>query len=170
MKFRLKQGFSLIEVSMAVFVLALGVLALMALFPAGLREGVNAQSDMRQAMFADYVLSTARAAAAQPGVVNLSTFQRAFQQVAQLDVPGSIGQSNSMSEFSSSGGNSQNRRNRMFYRIWIEDSPSSATKGAYRVCVQSTDRPRAGSADSTFRLSSVYVTGVYFLGNQQHAH
>ncbi|HRR34603.1 MAG TPA: prepilin-type N-terminal cleavage/methylation domain-containing protein [Kiritimatiellia bacterium] len=50
-------GFSLIEVNMAVFVMAIGILGLVALFPLGLREGVKARADLKQSMFADHALN-----------------------------------------------------------------------------------------------------------------
>lgn len=53
-----RRGFSLIEVNLAIVVVAGGLLALFALFPAGLRMSVSAVSDTRQAMFADAVLSS----------------------------------------------------------------------------------------------------------------
>jgi Tfp pilus assembly protein PilV len=52
-------GFSLIEVNMAVFVLAVGILSMAVLYPLGLRESMQSQSDIKQSMFADYVLSMA---------------------------------------------------------------------------------------------------------------
>lgn len=58
-----KHGFSLIEVNMAVFVMAVGVLALAALYPLGLRESVQSADDLRQSMFADALLNAATAAA-----------------------------------------------------------------------------------------------------------
>ncbi len=50
-------GFSLMEVNMAVFVMAIGILGMVALFPLGLREGVQARADLKQAMFADHALN-----------------------------------------------------------------------------------------------------------------
>ncbi|MCL2104691.1 MAG: prepilin-type N-terminal cleavage/methylation domain-containing protein [Kiritimatiellaeota bacterium] len=58
-----KRGFSLMEVNVAVFVMATGVLAIAALFPLGMRESILSQTDFKQAMFADYVLNIAVAAA-----------------------------------------------------------------------------------------------------------
>lgn len=42
---------------MAVFVMAVGILAMVALFPLGLREGMQARGDVKQSMFADHVLN-----------------------------------------------------------------------------------------------------------------
>ena len=68
MGMREKRGFSLIEVNMAVYVMATGVLAAAMLYPMGLRESIQSQSDFKQVMFADYVLNIAVAAACSPDV------------------------------------------------------------------------------------------------------
>ncbi len=47
------RGFSLIEVNIALLVVAGGLLSLFSLFPAGLRMSTAAMSDTRQALFAD---------------------------------------------------------------------------------------------------------------------
>jgi prepilin-type N-terminal cleavage/methylation domain-containing protein len=57
------KGFSLIEVSLAIFVVALGMLTLFSLFPAGLKQVETAQSSTQEAMFAEHVFSTLRAKA-----------------------------------------------------------------------------------------------------------
>ena len=63
MKTKQKAGFSLMEVNMAIFVMAIGILSVVALFPLGLRESTQGQADITQAMFADYLLNQAVAAA-----------------------------------------------------------------------------------------------------------
>jgi type II secretory pathway pseudopilin PulG len=60
---RKRSGFSLIEVQMAIFVVAVGVLSMVALYPLGLRESVLSQEELKQSMFADYILNVAVAAA-----------------------------------------------------------------------------------------------------------
>ncbi len=57
-------GFNLVEVSLAVFVLSLGLLAVFGLFPAGLGMADNARQETQATIFADYVLGGLRAAAA----------------------------------------------------------------------------------------------------------
>ena len=52
-----KAGFSLMEINMAVFVMALGILGIVALFPLGLREAVQGRADLKQSMFADHTLN-----------------------------------------------------------------------------------------------------------------
>jgi len=69
MKKRRKQiGFSLIEINMAVFVMAVGILGMIALYPLGLRESTQGQADLKQSMFADYVLNQLVAAASQTNI------------------------------------------------------------------------------------------------------
>lgn len=51
------QGFSLVEANLAILVVAVGLLSLFSLFPAGLRQSDLSQADTRQALFAEYVLS-----------------------------------------------------------------------------------------------------------------
>ena len=60
-----KAGFSLMEVNMAVFVMAVGILSLVALFPLGLRESVQGKQDLQQSMFADFALNQMVAALSQ---------------------------------------------------------------------------------------------------------
>jgi len=60
---KVKAGFSLMEVNMAIFVMAVGILSAVALFPLGLRESTQGQADITQAMFSDYLLNQAVAAA-----------------------------------------------------------------------------------------------------------
>lgn len=58
-------GFSLMEINMAVFVMAVGILSLVALFPLGLRESIQGKQDLQQSMFADYALNQVVAALSQ---------------------------------------------------------------------------------------------------------
>lgn len=52
-----RSGFSLMEVNMAVFIMAIGIMGMVALFPLGLREGIQGRADLKQAMFADHALN-----------------------------------------------------------------------------------------------------------------
>jgi Tfp pilus assembly protein PilV len=53
-----------VEVNLAILLVALGMLALLGLFPSGLREADNAIGETHAALFADYVLSGLEANAA----------------------------------------------------------------------------------------------------------
>jgi len=59
------RGFSLIEVSLALLVVGVGLLALLQLFPFGMRESQLAVDDSGQSTFAQAVFSTIRANAAK---------------------------------------------------------------------------------------------------------
>jgi len=65
---RKKSGFTLMEVNIAVFVMATGILAMIMLFPLGMREGIQSQTAFKQTMFADYVLNVAVTAACNTNV------------------------------------------------------------------------------------------------------
>ena len=64
----LRNGFSLVEVNMAIFVMAMGILSMAVLFPLGLRESNQGFADLKQASLADYLLNQAVAAAQLPDV------------------------------------------------------------------------------------------------------
>ncbi len=63
-----RAGFSLMEVNMAVFVMAVGIMSLVGLFPLGLRESYQGRADLQQSMFADYALNQLVAALSQTNV------------------------------------------------------------------------------------------------------
>ena len=63
-----RAGFSLMEVNMAVFVLSVGILSMIVLYPLGLRESLQGQADIKQSMFADYILNQAVAYASQTNI------------------------------------------------------------------------------------------------------
>jgi len=56
-----KCGFSLIEINLAIFLIAMGMLTLFSLFPTGLKQVETAHENTQEALFGDYVLSTMRA-------------------------------------------------------------------------------------------------------------
>ncbi|NCD22076.1 MAG: prepilin-type N-terminal cleavage/methylation domain-containing protein [Spartobacteria bacterium] len=60
-------GYSLVEVTLALLVVAIGMTATFALFPEGLRATRAAVDDTEVSLFADYVFSTLSAAAAALG-------------------------------------------------------------------------------------------------------
>jgi hypothetical protein len=67
-KFAQREAFSLMEVNMAVFVMSVGILSMVVLYPLGLRESTQGQADMKQTMLADYLLNQAVAAASQTNI------------------------------------------------------------------------------------------------------
>lgn len=56
-KRRLRAGFTLMEVNIALLVMAVGLVGLLSLFPVGLRQGDTATSDTTESAFADLVLN-----------------------------------------------------------------------------------------------------------------
>ncbi len=50
-----KEGFTLIEVNMALLIIAIGLLSIFSLFPEGLRLSAHARDDTRQSFFADMI-------------------------------------------------------------------------------------------------------------------
>ena len=54
-------AFSLIEVTLALLVVSIGILAVMGLFPMGLDQSAHAEEDTRMALFADETLNSLRA-------------------------------------------------------------------------------------------------------------
>jgi hypothetical protein len=56
-----ERGFSLVEVNLAIFVVAIGLLTLFSLFPVGLKQGEEGHEETQMSMFAAYVLDGMRA-------------------------------------------------------------------------------------------------------------
>lgn len=57
------RGFSLIEINLAIFLVAAGMLTLFSLFPSGLKQIDSAHDSTQEALFGEYVLSAMRARA-----------------------------------------------------------------------------------------------------------
>jgi len=53
---------------MAVFVMSVGILSMVVLYPLGLRESTQGQADLKQSMLADYMLNQAVAIASQTNI------------------------------------------------------------------------------------------------------
>ncbi len=84
-------GFSLVEVNLAVMLVALGLLVLFSLFPAGLNQGERAHSDTQSALFANYVMSTIRANASDATALEWKDDPGSpFLDIALRDLPLSI--------------------------------------------------------------------------------
>ena len=56
-----RAGFSLVEVSMAMMIISIGMITLFGLFPASMKQGAEAYQDTHTAQFAEYVLNGIRA-------------------------------------------------------------------------------------------------------------
>ncbi len=81
-------AFSLIEVSLAIFVVAMGLLTVFSLFPAGLRQVQSAHESTQEALFADYVLSTLRGEALQITGAGAWTNIAVFRTAVVADIVG----------------------------------------------------------------------------------
>lgn len=118
---RLRAGFSLIEVNMAIFVLAGGALALLGLFPLGLRESLAARNDMRVAAFAERYINSVRILAADPEIQDIDDLRDALEgspfnlkRVLDSEDEVTSNLSQSVSHDDESG---------VYYRAWVlEDS------------------------------------------------
>lgn len=78
-----RAGFSLIEITFALMLIALGLLSIFHLFPTGLRASYDAVADTRVAQFADEVLHVLRAQA----LVATNSPQAWVDSFAQVTVP-----------------------------------------------------------------------------------
>ncbi len=86
-----RSGFSLIEVTLALVVVGLGLLAVFHLFPTGLRAGIDATAETRCAQFADEVFNQVYAEAAVR--TNTATFLELFEgpdDEVDIDLSGDV--------------------------------------------------------------------------------
>ncbi len=127
-----RKGFSLIEVNMAIFVLAGGALALLALFPYGLNFSRNANAAMRVTTAAQQFVSAVRIAAEDPEVLSAVDSEGKANPEAMWgkleskveDITGlilsDIHDENAIRAFDLSGGGD----NKLWYKAWIVESPN----------------------------------------------
>lgn len=120
----LRAGFSLIEVNMAIFVLAGGALALLALFPLGLRESSEANSEMRVAAFADRFIGAAKIAAEQ--AVDEDDFEDLLTEA--LDTSGSFSLRDGSDEENDSNDYDEDESG-VYFRAWRVGVQEDKTDG-----------------------------------------
>ncbi len=116
-----KAGFTLVEINMAILVLAGGALVVMGLFPIGLRDSREAKGQMRQTAFAEHFLGAVRAAAQMPNVETEDDLRRELRKIdpklklsgTNEDVAHEVYPSKS------------DRVNRIFYKAWTTQSSTS---------------------------------------------
>lgn len=157
-----RSGFSLIEVNMAIFVLAGGALALLGLFPLGLRESLAARNEMRVAAFAERFLGAARLAATLPGVTEVADLQDALEgtpfNFTVDDDPGYT-----------TDGNATKDDSGVWYRAWVlEDTsriqPDASDSSNNRVIAEVGIRVTAENADQNKRAlnsASTYMVRIF---------
>lgn len=124
----LRAGFSLIEVNMAIFVLAGGALALLALFPLGLRESSEANSEMRVAAFADRFIGAAKIAAEQ--AVDEDDFEDLLTEA--LDTSGSFSLRDGSDE-ENDGNDYDEDESGVYFRAWRVGVQEDKTDGLIRL-------------------------------------
>ena len=99
MRQALKNGFTLIEINLAIFLVAMGMLTLFSLFPTGLKQIESASDDTQEAFFADYVLNTLRSNAAWITAeewANIDEFTIAIMDDDRDDMPPGIKEGSSI--------------------------------------------------------------------------
>ncbi len=122
-------GFSLIEVNMAIFVLAGGALALMALFPMGLRFSKESKSEMHISAFAERFINAAQVAALEEDVRTVDDLANALEgspyNFTLLDDPGKYDDMNVQKD----------NETGVYYRAWIfqDSNYSSYLKGSKEI-------------------------------------
>jgi prepilin-type N-terminal cleavage/methylation domain-containing protein len=82
-----RQGFTLVEVSLAVLVVGLGLLSVFSLFPAGLRSAEDDTADTRSGLFAETVMNGLRGNAA--AIATWTDWENNFASTVVRDVLGS---------------------------------------------------------------------------------
>ncbi len=113
-----RKGFSLIEVNMAIFVLAGGALALLALFPAGLRFSKEAHSEMRTTAMAQRFLGAVRIAAMDVDATSIEALAGILQSDFNITV-------STAGAGTDSGSDIREDESGVFYKAWLtEDSPN----------------------------------------------
>lgn len=157
-----KTGFSLIEVNMAIFIVAVGIMSMVALYPLGLRESTQGAADLKQAMFADYVLNQVVALASQ----NTITWQQ-WQDIPKIDNYPDVkdGPDQSLPSWITSKinvpGDWQNMAG--LYRVTCCLVPGASDK-IMGVMVQSSDLVKTVSEYSQFSNNPTYYAEVMFQG------
>ncbi|MEG2062911.1 MAG: hypothetical protein RR007_04515 [Kiritimatiellia bacterium] len=109
---KLRDGFSLIEVNMAIFVLAGGALALLGLFPLGLRESLASRGEMRVAAFAEQFMGAARIAVNDPSVVDIPSLRKVMQDSFNFKLSENVGKNDDQNA-------EQDTNSDVYYRGWI---------------------------------------------------
>jgi uncharacterized protein (TIGR02598 family) len=124
---KLRAGFSLIEVNMAIFVLAGGALALLGLFPLGLRESLSARNEMKMATFAERVINSARIAATKPDLKSVGEFigevEDQLGNIKVMDDQGDMDDSNA--EYDDDF--------KLYYRVWVMEDRDWAADGTAKL-------------------------------------
>jgi len=162
---RLRQfGFSLLEVNMAIFVMAIGVLSIVALYPLGLRESTQGSADLKQSMFADYVLNQAVALASQTNITWFEWIQTPKVQGARISnlsgqVPAFIGGT----LFDSIRNDYPDMKRDVHYKVGCYIVPGASDR-IMGIMVQSTDQLKTITDFNQVTNNPIYYAEVLFQG------
>lgn len=118
---RPRRGFSLIEVNMAIFVLAGGALALLGLFPLGLRYSQQANAEMRTTAFAQRFLGAVRVIAMDPEIRDEADLADGIQSEFGINVSTNLGDSDDIGDVH------EDTDSNVFYRAWVIEDDSGDT-------------------------------------------
>lgn len=159
-----RRGFSLIEVNMAIFVLAGGALALLGLFPLGLRQSLASRNEMRVTAFAERFMGAARIAATMPGVTDiddlLDTLEGTPFNFTVEDDPGDTDDTSMAKDDSG-----------VWYRAWVlEDEAWTPTDTGDKTVAEVGIRVTAENADQNKRAlnsASTYMVRVFIDKNNE---
>ena len=170
-----RKGFSLIEVNVAILLVAVGLMALFALFPEGLRLSGEARNDTRQAAFAELALSMIEANAysitntADWVVANL--IDEGLTGLEASDAKGRYFDLNVMSSQANRPTNAQiigDRSGFILYRLIITGAdPDPAFPSQFRTydvqlyCTQNFD----GDPETVLNSVPGFYTKLYFMGH-----
>ena len=129
-------GFSLVEINIALFVLGVGLVSLLGLFPVGLRQGNLSYSDTIQTMFADQVLNMIQANAAEIDAWNDFNNSRLLKDVKIGNHVIEAGKTNMISQYLGMADHS------ITYYLRIENVTKPINFDGYlkRVSIRSSDR------------------------------
>jgi prepilin-type N-terminal cleavage/methylation domain-containing protein len=151
-------GFSLIEITLVLLIVGVGLVALLGLFPIGLRQSTFAVSDTTQAMFADQVLNRLHANAST--ITNWSDWSD-FEKFKELslkaeedDPPLEEDAEKEIPDYLESGITIK-------YKLsFMQTVPPFKPDYVRRVFLRCTDRK-----DSDLDRSPVYCTDFVFMGH-----
>lgn len=162
----LRAGFSLIEVNMAIFVLAGGALALLGLFPLGLRESLAARNEMRVAAFCERFMGAARTVAEKPGVTDADTLLNALERDFRFRVGDPVEEDDRVEA------HEDPENSGVWYRAWWREPDTANAKDietvsfgnrkieAVQVCVQATGEDCSKNT-RPLKTAPVYVVDVF---------
>jgi prepilin-type N-terminal cleavage/methylation domain-containing protein len=146
-------GFTLIEVSLAVLVIGLGLLAIFSLFPAGLRSAEEGAADTHAGLFADTVMNGLHGNAAT--LTNWTDWCNSFSNDVVTGVLGAtpliVGGGDHVVSFPEGG----DVPARLRYRLTISNAVDLSYSASLEVC---------DGEFGSFRNPSVYYTEFFYKG------